>query len=237
MGSKYNQHILDPWLNPKIVANFDEIEKYKNLGDQVWINEPLAKFGQSEQQKIFDGKIGSTMLAGAARTQGARDIAATKANQRLGSAAMSRRGGNASSAAINTIYDRMLQDQTNRVNDRTAGIVAGGLPEYTNAAAGWAEAGNRGLREKLGYGQAYQQMFSNAVQQRMSNQTFEKKKSLWDKIKEGVGVAGNIMGIASGIGSVFPMGGGGGGNVTQKYNPNQGASSYAFGGSQWGADF
>lgn len=208
--SKYAQHILDPWLNPKIVQNFDDIAKYKNLSDEVWTNKGLADFGQREQEKIFGGKIGSTLLANTARTQGARDIAGLKASQRLGSAAMSRRGGDASSGAMNFLYDRMLKRESDRVNDRTAGMVTQGLPGYLSQSAEWAESGNKALAQKMGLGQAYQGMFSNAVQQRMSNQTFEKKKSLWDKIKEGVGFAGNLVGIASGIGAPFSMNSGGG---------------------------
>jgi len=208
----YNQHILDPWLSPKIVENFDEVAKYKDLAGQTFINKDLEKFGQDEQSKIFNGKIGSTMLAGAARNQGARDIQAMKASQRLGSAALSRGGNNAQSAGVNLLYDRMLKNETGRVNDRTADQVVGGLPGYLNSASGWAEAGNRGRAQQMGLGQAYQQMFSNAVQQRMSNQTFEKKKSLWDKIKEGVGVASQIAGIAGTLFTGIPMGPRGGGS-------------------------
>lgn len=192
----YDQHILDPWLNPKIVDNF------KNVDDMT-INTGLEKFGLGEQQKIFGGQIGSTMLAGAARTQGARDIAGLKASQRLGSAALSRSGGNASSAGVNLLYDRMLKNETGRVNDRTADQVVGGLPGYLNAAAGWGEAGNRGRMQKMA-------AFEGAAKLRQSNQTFIKKKSFWDKFKEGVAVAGNIVGIASGIGAPFNMNSGGG---------------------------
>jgi hypothetical protein len=133
-----------------------------------------------------------------------------KASQRLGSAALSRGGNNAASAGVNLMYDRMLKNETGRVNDRTADQVVGGLPGYMNAAAGWAEAGNRGRAQQMGLGQAYQGMFSNAVQMRQSNQTFEKKKSFWDKLKEGIGVVGNIVGIASGLGAPFSMNSGGG---------------------------
>lgn len=206
----YNQHILDPWLNPKIVDNFNEVDKYKDLAGQTFINKGLEKFGQDEQSKVFNGKIGSTMLAGAARNQGARDIQALKASQRLGSAALSRGGNNAASAGVNLMYDRMLKNETGRVNDRTADQVVGGLPGYLNAAAGWAEAGNRGRAQQMGLGQAYQGMFSNAVQMRQANQTFEKKKSFWDKFKEGVGVASSIAGIAGSLFTGIPMGPGGG---------------------------
>lgn len=199
MGAKYAQHILDPWLNPKIVDNFNEVDKYKDLAGQTFINKDLEKFGQDEQSKIFNGKIGSTMLAGAARNQGARDIQGLKASQRLGSAALSRGGNNAASAGVNLMYDRMLKNETGRVNDRTADHVVGGLPGYMNAAAGWAEAGNRGRAQQMGLGQAYQGMFGNAVQMRQSNQTFEKKKSFWDKLKEGIGVAGQIVGIGGSL--------------------------------------
>lgn len=210
MGSKYEHHILDPFLNDKIVANFDEIAKYKNLGDQVYSNDDLAKFGQSEQQKIFDGNYGSTMIANAARNSGARDIKALKENGTIGAGAIARSGRNPASAGATFMYDRLMQDQVNRVNDRTAAITSESLPGYVNQSAEWADAGNKALQQKLGFGQAYQGMLSNAIQQRMSNQTFEKKKSLWDKIKEGVGFAGNLVGIASGIGAPFSMNSGGG---------------------------
>jgi hypothetical protein len=131
-----------------------------------------------------------------------------KASQRLGSAALSRGGNNAASAGVNLMYDRMLKNETGRVNDRTADQVVGGLPGYLNAAAGWAEAGNRGRAQQMGLGQAYQGMFSNAVQMRQANQTFEKKKSFWDKFKEGVGVASSIAGIAGSLFTGIPMGGG-----------------------------
>ena len=208
MGAKYAQHVLDGWLDPKLTANFDEVAKYKDLAGQTFINEDLAKFGQGEQSKIFNGQIGSTMLAGAARNQGARDIQRLKASQRLGSAAMSRGGNNAASAGVNLMYDRMLKNETGRVNDRTADQVVGGLPGYMNAAAGWAEAGNRGRAQQMQLGSAYQNMFGNAVQMRQSNQTFEKKKSFWDKFKEGLGVAGQIAGIAGTLMTGVPSGGG-----------------------------
>jgi len=211
MGSKYNHYVMDSWLDPKLTANFDEVDKYKDLAGKTFINEDLAKFGQGEQSKIFNGQIGSTMLAGAARNQGARDIQGLKASQRLGSAAMSRGGNNAASAGVNLMYDRMLKNETGRVNDRTADQVVGGLPGYTNAAAGWAEAGNRGRAQQMQMGGAYQNMFGNAVQMRQSNQTFEKKKSFWDKFKEGVGVASQIAGIAGTLMTGIPMGGMGGG--------------------------
>lgn len=205
--SKYAQHILDPWLNPKIVANFDEVEKYRNLGDNLYINKDLADFGKSEQKKITGGQYGSTMLAKAAKAAGANDIAGLKSSQRLGAAALNRSSGNANASLM---YDRMLGNSINEINDRTAMQSVGSLPGYVNQAADWADAENEGLRQKLGFGQAYQNMFSNAVNMRMQNQTFEKKKSLWDKIKEGVGFAGNLVGIASGIGAPFSMNSGGG---------------------------
>jgi hypothetical protein len=211
MGAKYAQHVLDGWLDPKLTANFDEVAKYKDLAGKTFINEDLAKFGQGEQSKIFNGQIGSTMLAGAARNQGARDIQSLKASQRLGSAAMSRGGNNAASAGVNLMYDRMLKNETGRVNDRTADQVVSGLPGYTNAAAGWAEAGNHGRATQMQMGSAYQNMFGNAVQMRQSNQTFEKKKSFWDKFKEGLGVAGQIAGIAGTLMTGIPMSGMGGG--------------------------
>jgi len=231
MGSKYNQNILDSWLNPKIVANFDEVEKYRTMGNDLYVNKDLADFGKSEQKKITGGQYGSTMLAKAAKAQGANDIAGLKSSQRLGAAAMNRSSGNQNASLM---YDRMLGNSINEINDRTAMQSVGSLPGYVNQTADWADAENKGLREKLGFGQAYQNMFSNAVNQRMQNQTFEKKKSLWDKIKEGVGFAGNLVGIASGIGAPFSMNSGGG---TVKPGGNQAASASAFGGSPWGADF
>lgn len=197
MGSKFEHHILDEFLNPKIVDNF------KNVDDMT-INTGLEKFGMGEQQKIFGGQIGSTMLAGAARTQGARDIAGLKASQRLGSAALSRGGNNASSAGVNLLYDRMLKNEIGRVNDRTADQVVGGLPGYLNAAAGWGEAGNRGRMQKMA-------ALSEATRLRQSNQTFIKKKSFWDKFKEGVGVASQIAGIAGSLFTGMPGGGSGSG--------------------------
>jgi len=232
MGSKYEQHILDGWLNPKIVANFDEVEKYRTMGDNLYVNKDLANFGKSEQAKITGGQYGSTMLAKAAKAQGANDIAGLKSSQRLGAAAMNRSSGNQNASLM---YDRMLGNSINEINDRTAMQSVGSLPGYINQTADWADAENKGLREKLGFGQAYQNMFANAVNQRMSNQTFEKKKSLWDKIKEGVGFAGNLVGIASGIGAPFSMGASGGRTV--KPGGNQAASASAFGGSPYGADF
>lgn len=196
--SAYSHHVLDSWLDPKLTENF------KNVDDMT-INTGLEKFGMGEQQKIFGGQIGSTMLAGAARTQGARDIQGLKASQRLGSAALSRSGGNASSAGVNLLYDRMLKNEQGRVNDRTADQVVGGLPGYLNAAAGWGEAGNRGRMQKMA-------AFGEATRLRQSNQTFVKKKSFWDKFKEGVGVASQIAGIAGSLFTGMPMGGGGGGN-------------------------
>lgn len=219
----YSQHILDPYLNPLIVNNFDEIDKYKDLAGQTYINEPLAKFGQQEQQKVFDGKIGSTMLAGAAKQSGARDIASLKASQRLGSGAMARMPGNASGAGVNLLYDRMLQQNINKVNDRTSDQIVGGLPGYVNSAAGWANAGNQGRATKMAMEQGYQGMFNANVQNRLKNETFDKKKSFWDKLKEGIGVAGNIVGIVSGIGAPFSMNSGGG-NVNAPggwVDPNQ----------------
>jgi hypothetical protein len=207
MGSKYEQHILDGWLNPKIVTNFDEVEKYRTMGDNLYVNKDLADFGKSEQKKITGGQYGSTMLAKAAKAQGANDIAGLKSSQRLGAAALNRSSGNANASLM---YDRMLGNSINEINDRTAMQSVQSLPGYVNQTADWADAENKGLREKLGFGQAYQGMFANAVNQRMSNQTFEKKKSLWDKIKEGVGFAGNLVGIASGIGAPFSMNSGGG---------------------------
>lgn len=215
MGAKYDQHILDPYLNPLIVNNFDEINKYKDLAGQTYINEPLAKFGQQEQQKVFDGKIGSTMLAGAAKQSGARDIASLKASQRLGSQAMARMPGNASGAGVNLLYDRMLQQNINKVNDRTSDQIVGGLPSYVNSAAGWANAGNQGRATKMAMEQGYQGMFNANVQNRLKNETFDKKKSFWDKLKEGIGVAGQVVGLVSGVGSIFSggaAGSGGGGS-------------------------
>ena len=205
--SAYNHHVLDGWLDPKLTANFDEVEKYRTMGDNLYVNKDLADFGKSEQKKITGGQYGSTMMAKAAKAQGANDIAGLKSSQRLGAAAMNRSSGNANASLL---YDRMLGNSVNEINDRTAMQSVGSLPGYVNQTAEWADAENKGLREKLGFGQAYQGMFANAVNQRMGNQTFEKKKSLWDKIKEGVGFAGNLVGIASGIGAPFSMNSGGG---------------------------
>lgn len=226
--SKYAEHILDSWLDPKLTANFDEVEKYRNLGDNLYVNKDLADFGKSEQSKITGGQYGSTMLAKAAKAQGANDIASLKANQRLGAAAMNRSSGNQNASLL---YDRMLGDSINQVNDRTAMQTVGSLPGYVNQAADWADAENKGLREKVAFGQNYQNMFANAVNMRMGNRTFEKKKSLWDKIKEGVGFAGNLVGIASGIGASFSMnsGGGnvsGGGNMVGTASRSGGYSQY-----------
>lgn len=205
----YDQHILDPWLNPKIVANFDEIEKYKTITDSYKINEPLEQFGYGEIGKIASGNVGGTMLAGAARTQGARNIRAAKESQGLGAAAMARTGNNPGSAAATTIYDRMLQKQVNDTNNQTTAQIVGNLPAYTNAAAGWADQGNRDRDRKMQGQNAYQAAFSNAVGMRQQNQQFTKQKTFWDKFKEGVGVVGNIVGIASGIGAPFGMMSGG----------------------------
>lgn len=210
MASKYSHHILDSWLNPKIVANFDEVDKYKGIADQIDINTGLSNFGRQQQEKIFSGNIGSTLLAGAARTQGARDIQGLKASQRLGAGALARSGGGPSGAGMTFLYDRMLKNETGRVNDRTADQIVGNLGSYIDKTAGWADQANQDRFKKLQAGGAYQNMFSNAVRMRQSNQTFEKKKSLWDKIKEGVGLAGDLFGLATGIGS---LGGIFGGNV------------------------
>lgn len=209
----YDQHILDPWLNPKIVNNFDEVDKYKGIAGEMYINKDLEKFGQQEQSKIFNGQAGSTMFANAAKTEGARQIAGAKASQRLGAGAMARAGANPSSAGATLMYDRMLKDTTNKINDRTADQVVGGLPNYLNQAATWANAGNVGRGQQLAAGQAYQNMFTNAVKMRQSNETFTKKKSLWDKIKEGVSFAGDLVGLAAGIGGLGSMMGGKGGGA------------------------
>lgn len=209
MGQKYDQHILDPWLNPKIVANFDEVEKYKGLTDSYKINEPLEQFGYGEIGKIAGGNVGGTMLAGAARTQGARNIRAAKESQGLGAAAMARSGSSPGSGAATTIYDRMLQKQTNDINNQTTSQIVGNLPGYMDAAAGWADQGNRDRDRKMQGMNNYQSAFSNAVSMRQQNQQFVKKKSFWDKFKEGIGVVGNIVGIASGIGAPLGMFSGG----------------------------
>lgn len=210
MGSKYSHHILDSWLNPKIVDNFAEVDKYKGIADQIDINTGLSDFGRGQQQKIFDGNIGSTLLAGAARTQGARDIAGLKASQRLGSSVLARSGSGASATGMNFLYDRMLKNETGRVNDRTADMVVGNLGNYVNQTQSWADQANQDRMKKLQAGAAYQNMFTNAVKLRQSNQTFEKKKSWWDKLKEGVGFAGDLLGLATGIGSLGGMFGGSG---------------------------
>lgn len=224
MGSKYNTHILDPQINQ---WSYDlatkEPEYFKGLADKTYINQPLAELGQKEIGAINAGRTGDTMYAKMFRNQATRSNETLKNSMRLGAGAMAR-GGQGSNAS--TIYQRMLANAQTNSMDNYADQLAQNMPSYVNQAGNWAEAANRGYAQQAQFRQMGNQALQAGAQMRQSNMVFEKKKSLWDKIKEGVSVAGQIAGIATGLGgltSLIPKGAG----------PSNAAARGAGAGSAW----
>ena len=217
MGSKYSQHILDPQINQ---WSYDLATKgadyFNGLADKTYINNDLAGLGQGELSAIKAGRTGDTMYAKMLRNAATRGNETLKNSMRLGAGAMARgaTGSNASS-----IYQRMLANAQSNSMDNYADQLAQNMPSYVNQAGDWAEAANRGYAQQANFKQMGNQALQAGAQMRQSNMVFEKKKSLWDKIKEGVSVAGQIAGIATGFGGLtgmIPKGGGGPSNAAAR---------------------
>jgi len=211
MGDKYSPHILDPTINQ---WSYDLATKepayFQGLADKVYDNKALADLGQNELGAIGAGRAGDTMYAKMLRNQATRNNATLKNSMRLGAGAMARgaQGSNAS-----TIYQRMLANVQTNSMDQYADQLAQNMPSYVSQAGNWAQAGNQALEQQAQYRNMGNQALAAGAQMRQSNMVFEKKKSLWDKIKEGVSFAGQIAGLATGFSGLMPKGASSGGAV------------------------
>ena len=224
--SAYNTYILDPTLQQ---WSYDlatkEPEYFRGLADKVYINQPLAELGQRELGAINAGKVGDTMYARMLRSQATRNNETLKNSMRLGAGAMAR-GATGSNAS--TIYQRMLMKAQQESMDRVGDQLAENLPGYVGQAGNWAEAANRGYAQQAQFRNMGNQALAAGAQMRRQNMVFEKKKSLWDKIKEGVGFAGQIAGLATGLGGL-------GGLIPKGGGPSNAAAAGANAGSAWPA--
>jgi hypothetical protein len=210
----YSPHILDDYIHERSMSMIGDVDR------NFYMNQPLADIGRGELERIRGGNYGSTLLGGAIRQQGARDMAALRRNQRLGASAMIRAGANPMSNAASILYDRMAQERANELQDRYADMLSKAMPGYIGQAGGWAEATNRNLAQK-------QALLTNLLRLRQSNMRFEKKKSFWDKLGGALGVIGNIAGGffgIPGIGNIFGGGGGGYNARGQMSNPGMGGA-------------
>lgn len=212
MGNRYDIHILDEWLNSQLVKAGQEYpDLYKGLANQVYVNTPLAKIGQSELAKIGSGDYGSTMYAGAIRNEAARNLQNLKYSFGPAAATAGMSGKNA-----DNIYTRLLAKRAGEVQDRAADQLEQGLPNYVSSAGNWAEAENRGLAQKGNFYNAAENSLMDTLRMRQSNTTFTQRKTLWDKVKTGLQIGGGIaLGALTGgwtgalSGGLSALGGGG----------------------------
>lgn len=225
MAGKYKPHILDDETFRRSWQAWNEADWYRDAADRLYVNEPLGEIGRGEMAKIGSGRFADTLLGRAFETnraalressarQKARDVEAAKRSGTMGAAAMMRAGNTPGSIGAGILYDRMLQKRTGEIQDRSSDELSRGLaelgrgeaeamPGYLSQTGQWAEAPNRNVAQQAALRGMYDQAKQAATAMRLSQMTFEKGKSFWDKFKGVIGDIGGIASTVAGLGGLF----------------------------------